>query len=158
MARILVIDDERSVAHVMRLLLEQRGHEVVVADDGSRGLALAQRQTPDVILLDLMMPIMDGFATLQALRSNVRTAPIPVVIVTALQPEQVEQRCYSLGARAYVRKPFDAGILIGTVEDIVAPRNAASLDRGAGLPEHSATHELAESPVSMPALEGRSDP
>jgi CheY-like chemotaxis protein len=126
MARILVIDDERTVAHVMRLLLEQRGHEVLVAEDGSRGLALAQRQTPDVILLDLMMPIMDGFATLDALRSNARTTPIPVVIVTALQPDQVEQRCYSLGARAYVRKPFDAGILIGTVEDIVAHQNAAA--------------------------------
>jgi len=132
MARILVIDDERSVAHVMRLVLEQRDHEVFVAEDGSRGLALAQRQTPDVILLDLMMPIMDGFATLEELRSNPRTAPIPVVIVTAMQPEQVEQRCYSMGARAYVRKPFDAGILIGTVEDITATAAAALLARSLG--------------------------
>jgi CheY-like chemotaxis protein len=118
MARILLIDDERQIAHVMRLLLEQRAHEVLIAEDGSRGLALAQRQTPDVIVLDLMMPIMDGFATLESLRTNPRTLTIPVVIVTAMQPEQVEQRCYSMGARAYVRKPFDAGILIGTVEEL----------------------------------------
>jgi CheY-like chemotaxis protein len=139
MARILVIDDERTVAHVMRLLLEQRHHQVLVADDGSRGLALAQRQTPDVILLDLMMPVMDGFATLEELRSNARTAPIPVVIVTALQPEQVEQRCYALGARAYVRKPFDAGILIGIVEDVIVQRDAAGPDREALFRGHSSS-------------------
>lgn len=120
MARVLVIDDERKIAHVMRLLLEQRGHTVLVAEDGSRGVALAQRQAPDVILLDIMMPIMDGFATLEALRSSPRTATVPVLIVSAMQTEQVEQRCYSLGARGYIRKPFDAGILVGTVEELAA--------------------------------------
>ncbi len=125
MARVLVIDDERDIAHVMRLLLEQRGHEVFVAEDGSRGLALAQRQTPDVILLDLMMPVMDGFAALQSVKADPRTLDIPVVIITAMQPEQVEQRCYSMGARAYVRKPFDVGILVGTVEDLIEERALA---------------------------------
>ena len=62
MARVLVIDDERAIGHVIRLLLEAQGHEVFVADDGSRGFALAQRQTPDVVILDVMMPVMDGFA------------------------------------------------------------------------------------------------
>jgi CheY-like chemotaxis protein len=123
MARVLVIDDERKIAHVMRLLLEQRGHSVLVAEDGSRGLALAQRQAPDVILLDIMMPVMDGFATLEALRSSARTSDIPVLIVSAMQPEQAEQRCYSLGARGYIRKPFDAGILVGTVEELAARRD-----------------------------------
>jgi twitching motility two-component system response regulator PilH len=121
-ARVLLIDDELQIAHVMRLLLEQRGHSVLVAEDGSRGLALAQRQAPDVILLDIMMPIMDGFATLEALQASPRTSSIPVLIVSAMQPEQVEQRCYSLGARGYVQKPFDAGILIGTVEELAASR------------------------------------
>lgn len=122
MARILVIDDEQKVAHVMRLLLEQRGHEVLVAEDGSRGLAAAQRQQPDAIILDLMMPVMDGFAALEALSSTPRTSGIPVLVVTAMHQEQVEQRCYSMGARSYIRKPFDAGILIGTVEDLVDRR------------------------------------
>ena len=54
MARVLVIDDERAIGHVIRLLLEAQGHEVFVADDGSRGFALAQRQTPDVVILDVM--------------------------------------------------------------------------------------------------------
>jgi CheY-like chemotaxis protein len=117
MARILVIDDERNVAHVMRLLLEQRGHEVIVAEDGSRGIATAQRQSPDIIILDLMMPVMDGFAALEGLRADARTASVPVVVVTALLGEQVEQRCYQMGAKHFIRKPFDAGILIGAIEE-----------------------------------------
>ena len=120
MARVLLIDDEVQIAHVMRLLLEPRGHEVLVAVDGSRGVALAGRQAPDVIVLDLMMPIMDGFATLESLQINPRTVSIPVVVVTAMQPEQVEQRCYAMGARAYVRKPFDADIFVGTVEELAS--------------------------------------
>ena len=120
MSRILVIDDERKVAHVMRLLLEGRGHEVLVADDGARGLATAQRQSPDAIILDLMMPTMDGFAALEALGADDRTAQIPVMIVSALQNESVEQRCYSMGAKQYIRKPFDAGILIGAIEELAS--------------------------------------
>src|SRR6187551_1784647 len=60
MARILVVDDEPAIARIIRLLLEPEGHEVLVANDGSRGFAMAQRQDPDLIVLDLMMPVMDG--------------------------------------------------------------------------------------------------
>jgi two-component system alkaline phosphatase synthesis response regulator PhoP len=120
MARILVIDDERGVTHALRLLLEGRGHAVLVADDGSRGLAVAQRQSPDAIILDLMMPLMDGFAVLEALREDERTAAIPVMILSALRNESVVQRCYALGAKTYFRKPFDGDHLIGAVEELAS--------------------------------------
>ena len=81
MTRVLVIDDEPAIADVLRMLLEFRGHEVLVANDGSRGYATAQRQAPDVIVLDLMMPVMEGFATHDALRRDERTEAIPVVIL-----------------------------------------------------------------------------
>ena len=68
MARILVVDDEAVIAQIIRLLLEPEGHEVMIADDGSRGFAAAQRQAIDLIILDLMMPVMDGFSVLAALR------------------------------------------------------------------------------------------
>ena len=89
MTRVLVIDDEPAIADVLRMLLEFRGHEVLTADDGSRGFATAQRQSPDVIVLDLMMPVMDGFTALEALRGDERTAEIPVVILSALGSAEV---------------------------------------------------------------------
>ena len=116
MARVLVIDDEAAIADVLRMLLEFRGHEVITADDGSRGYATAQRQAPDVIVLDLMMPVMDGFTTLEALRSDERTATIPVVILSALSSNDVKQRCHDMGVRAILQKPFKPEDLLRAIE------------------------------------------
>jgi len=116
MTRVLVIDDEPAIADVLRMLLEFRGHEVLTADDGSRGFATAQRQAPDVIVLDLMMPVMDGFAALEALRGDERTAEIPVVILSALGSTDVRQRCHDLGARAFLQKPYNPEDLLRAVE------------------------------------------
>lgn len=116
MTRILVIDDEPAIADVLRMLLEFRGHEVLVANDGSRGYATAQRQAPDVIVLDLMMPVMDGFATLEALRNDERTSTIPVVILSALGSAEVRQRCHDMGVRAVLQKPYKPEDLLRAVE------------------------------------------
>jgi len=116
MTRILVIDDEPAIADVLRMLLEFRGHDVFVANDGSRGYATAQRQAPDVIVLDLMMPVMDGFTTLEALRSDERTAEIPVVILSALSSTEVKQRCHDMGVRAILQKPYKPEDLLRAVE------------------------------------------
>jgi DNA-binding response OmpR family regulator len=121
MARMLVIEDDRSLTHVMRQILESRGHEVLAADDGSRGVAAAQRQSPDAIILDLMMPFMDGFAVLEALKADERTAAVPVMVLSAIQTESAEQRCYGLGAKQYVRKPFDADMFVGALEELASP-------------------------------------
>ena len=116
MTRVLVIDDEPAIADVLRMLLEFRGHEVLTADDGSRGFATAQRQSPDVIVLDLMMPVMDGFTALEALRGDERTAEIPVMILSALGSTEVRQRCHDLGARAFLQKPYNPEDLLRAVE------------------------------------------
>jgi len=120
MARVLVIDDEAALTNVLRVTLESHGHEVITADDGSRGFASAQRQTPDAILLDLMMPVMDGFAVLDALRNDERTASVPVLVLSAIATNYTEQQCYKLGAKAYMRKPFASSHLIGVLEDVIA--------------------------------------
>jgi CheY-like chemotaxis protein len=120
MARVLVIDDEQAIGHVIRLLLESQGHQVLVADDGSRGFALAQRQAPDVVILDVMMPVMDGFAVLEAFRRDPRTAELPIVMLSALTAEDVEERCIELGAAAYVRKPFRADDLLGALSTVLS--------------------------------------
>jgi CheY-like chemotaxis protein len=119
MAKILVIDDEPVIGHIVRLLLESEGHLVLVADDGSRGYATACRQRPEMIILDVMMPVMDGFAVLEALQADHRTAAIPTVMLSAIQNEGVEQRCYGLGAKGYVRKPFDAEGLLEAVNTVL---------------------------------------
>jgi two-component system alkaline phosphatase synthesis response regulator PhoP len=120
MARVLVVEDDSSISQLLRVILETEGHEVLSADDGSRGLAMATRRAPDVILLDVMMPFMDGFAVLEALREDERTVMVPVVMLSAIQKESVEERCYRLGAQAFVRKPFDPDILLGTIEEVIA--------------------------------------
>jgi two-component system alkaline phosphatase synthesis response regulator PhoP len=120
MGRILVIEDDASVSYLLRMVLERADHEVLVADDASRGLAMAQRRAPDIILLDIMMPLMDGFAVLEALREDERTDAIPVLVVTAVAKESVEERCLRLGARAFIRKPFDPDVLVETVRELLA--------------------------------------
>jgi DNA-binding response OmpR family regulator len=132
MARVLVIDDEQAIGHVIRLLLESQGHEVIVADDGSRGFALAQRQSPDLVILDVMMPIMDGFGVLEALRDDPRTMGIPVVMLSALTGEDVEARCLAMGAAAYVRKPFQAGSLLGAMGSVLEPAGGPAVPTGEG--------------------------
>ncbi|MDP9184113.1 MAG: response regulator [Actinomycetota bacterium] len=131
MARILVIEDDGTITHVLRLLMEIRGHEVLEASDGSRGVATAQRQSPDVILLDLMMPTMDGFMALEALGKEERTAHVPVLVLSTLDGQDVQQRCYELGAKRYLRKPFDAEVLIGALEEL----SEGTQEERTGIPE-----------------------
>jgi two-component system response regulator RpaA len=134
MARMLVIEDDRALTYVIRQILEARGHEVLSADDGSRGVATAQRRSPDAIVLDLMMPFMDGFAVLEALRRDERTANVPVTVLSALQRESVEERCYRLGAKQYFRKPFDPDVLVGSLEELVSDRHRVSDQRAPAVP------------------------
>ena len=119
MPKILVIEDESAISQLLRIVLENHGHEVLVADDGSRGLATATRRSPDAIMLDVMMPFMDGFAVLEALREDERTASIPVMMLSAMQQEAVEERCYRMGAQAYLRKPFDPDMLLGVLDEML---------------------------------------
>jgi len=117
--RVLVVEDDSDISHLLRMVLERDGHEALVADDGSRGLAMATRRRPDVIVLDIMMPFMDGFAVLEALREDERTAATPVLMLSAMQQESVEERCYRLGAQGFIRKPFDPDIFLGLLQELL---------------------------------------
>jgi CheY-like chemotaxis protein len=124
MARILAIEDETVIAQVIRLLLEPQGHDVLIADDGSRGFAAAQRQAIDLIILDLMMPVMDGFSVLDALRGNERTASIPVMVLSARSEDESQRRCQEFGVETFLQKPFESEDLIRAVENlVVSPRS-----------------------------------
>lgn len=108
MRKVLVIDDEKDVRYVARISLGRLGKMIVIeASSGEEGIALAKSEHPDFILLDMMMPGMDGAATFLALREDEETASIPVVFLTAIAKCAEVQRLKDLGARGVVLKPFD---------------------------------------------------
>jgi CheY-like chemotaxis protein len=118
-ARVLVIDDEPDVRWLLRLSLERLGHEVLLAEDGLRGVAMAQRQHPDAIVLDLMMPVMDGYGVLEALGKDARTAALPVLVLTAKAIPEEEARVTGAGAKRFLTKPFDPDDLAGELERLL---------------------------------------
>jgi two-component system chemotaxis response regulator CheY len=115
-----VIDDEPDVRWVLRLSLERAGHEVIMAEDGLRGVAMAQRQRPDVIVLDLMMPVMDGYGVLDALGRDERTNHLPVLVLTAKALPEEEERVTEAGATGFMTKPFEPADLASTLEGMLA--------------------------------------
>jgi len=106
--RILIIDDEEDIREVAGLSLETvAGWEVVLADSGAQGLARAAEHQPDAILLDVMMPGMDGPTTFRELRKNPITSHIPVILLTAKVQSSDQKRFADLGVEAVLFKPFD---------------------------------------------------
>jgi CheY-like chemotaxis protein len=116
MARVLVIDDEPDVRWVLRISLESAGHEVLVAEDGLRGVAMAQKQRVDAIVLDLMMPVMDGYGVLEALDRDERTRHLPVLVLTAKALPEEQSRAADAGASRFITKPFEPEDLASELE------------------------------------------
>jgi two-component system alkaline phosphatase synthesis response regulator PhoP len=117
MARILVVEDSVDLARALRTNLELEGHEVGVALDGERGLALVRSSRPDLIVLDLMLPKMDGYLLLRAVRGE--GLHMPVLILTARSDEAEKVRGFRWGADDYVTKPFSLIELLARVEALL---------------------------------------
>ena len=111
--RVLVIEDDPAIAEMLQMLLEVEGFDVVSAPDGARGLQEAQQLRPDVILLDVMLPGVNGWGVAEALRSDPSLASVPIVFCTSKSDAQSTWRGWQLGAASYVTKPFDNEELIG---------------------------------------------
>ena len=104
MAKLLVIDDEEGIRNLLDTLLRRKGYDVVLADDGRKGLVLFRRERPDVVVLDLKMPEMDGVMVLQQIRSVDLTQP--VIILTGAGTPEREQQVRALGVTEFVEKEF----------------------------------------------------
>jgi DNA-binding response OmpR family regulator len=117
--RVLVIDDEAPIRLLCRVNLEAEGMHVLEAGDGQSGLATAREQQPDVILLDVMMPEMDGWQVAEELLSDRRTDGIPIIFLTARAEVRDRARGLDLGGVDYVTKPFNPVELAPLVEDLV---------------------------------------
>jgi two-component system alkaline phosphatase synthesis response regulator PhoP len=122
MSRVLVIDDESTVGVVLRLAFDARGHETVVAEDGSSGIELALTEQPDAIVLDLMMPRVNGYDVLDALRDSAGMEEVPVLVLTAVALSRERERCLSAGADAVMTKPFDPRDVVEALDDLLASR------------------------------------
>lgn len=120
MARVLVIDDEPDVLLLCRVNLERAGHEVLEAPDGERGMALARSERPDVIVLDVMLPRINGFDVLETFGELEETRNVPVVMLTAKAQHEDQVRGWSAGASGYVTKPFSPAALIETLARVYA--------------------------------------
>jgi DNA-binding response OmpR family regulator len=117
--RVLLVDDDAEIIEAMRYALEGRGYQVLIARDGNQGLAMAEREDPDLVILDMMMPKRSGFLVLEKLR---RTRPVPVRIIMVTANEGSRHKAYAemLGVDDYIRKPFPMDRLLDTVERLLA--------------------------------------
>src|SRR4028119_887984 len=118
--RILVIDDEDGIREIIQICLEAAaGWEVVTAASGSEGLADAQTTQPDAILLDVMMPDMDGPTTFRLLQANAKTRHIPTILLTAKAKISEHQQFIDLGVTGVITKPFKAQELVDQIKEIL---------------------------------------
>lgn len=117
---VLIIEDEKLIIVSTQMVLEAAGFRVESATNGEDGITKARTQTPDLILLDIMMPGIDGWETLTRLKRDTETSGIPVVIFTAREHSRGHQKSAEMGAADYFRKPFEPDELIELVEKHVA--------------------------------------
>jgi chemosensory pili system protein ChpA (sensor histidine kinase/response regulator) len=119
MRTILFIEDSGDQRHLVSLFLEIYGYQVKVANDGIEGLAEARRSKPDLILLDLGMPKMDGFEVMKELRADETVREIPVVVLSAWTAARYREQAEAAGAKAFIAKPFELTDLLAVVQQFV---------------------------------------
>ena len=117
--RILLVDDDREIVESMQIALSAAGHEIFIARDGNQGLALAEREDPDLVILDMMMPKRSGFLVLEKLRRS-RPMPVKIIMVTANEGNRHKAYAETLGVDDYIRKPFAMDRLLDSVNRLLS--------------------------------------
>lgn len=134
MNKILVIDDDKSINELIKINLELAGYKVIQAPDGITGFALAKQEVPNAIILDVMMPEVDGFTVAQRIRQNPLTKNVPILMLTALSQLDNKVKGFDLGIDDYLVKPFEM--------DELRVRIRALLKRSNQIPESIAVREV----------------
>lgn len=117
--RILICDDDPVILRLLQVNLELEGYEVLLAHDGEEAFKQASNQVPDLVILDIMMPRMDGYQAVEALKGNQETAGIPVVFLSAKAQQSDIDRGLDHGVSDYLTKPFDPGELLEVVHRLI---------------------------------------
>lgn len=119
MARVLIVDDSPTETHKMTAILGKHGHEVITAESGEEGVSKAKKELPDVVLMDIVMPGLNGFQATRQLSKAAETSHIPVIIVTT--KDQATDRLWGerQGAKGYLTKPIQDSVLMGAINDVL---------------------------------------
>ena len=120
-ATILVVEDNEKNAYLVTFILEKYGYQVIQARDGEAGIALARRMKPDLILLDIQLPVMDGYAVARELRRNGELRVIPIVAVTSYAMLGDRERILAAGCVGYIEKPINPATFIVEIERYLPP-------------------------------------
>ncbi len=148
-ARILIADDEPHIRRILQFLLEQEGFEVQMAEDGEEAWKAVASFQPDLVLLDVMMPRMDGFAVLEIIRAGFETARLPVIMLTAKGEEQDKVKGLKGGANDYIIKPFNHDELLLRVSNLLeATRREREANPLTGLPGNRAIEREIQARIS----------
>ncbi len=120
MKKILIADDRSEVVELVKVTLEGKGYQSIDASDGREALEKIKREKPDLVLLDIVMPKMDGFEVLSKLRKDPKTKDIPIIMLTAKGQKLDQEKGKELGATGYIIKPFSPSALLKRIEEILA--------------------------------------
>ena len=119
MAKILIVDDEATFIKLAQMRLEANGYKVLTANDGEEGLEKAESENPDLILLDVMMPKMDGHTMLKEVRKNEKIKNMPVILCSGRGQIKDEKDDLKSGANAYMSKPIESSVLLSKIEELL---------------------------------------
>ena len=120
MKRILAVDDEPHILKLVSFSLSSHGYEVIQATDGMSAVEVAETEQPDLILMDVMMPLLDGYGACERLKANPKTAHIPVVMLSAKSQASEQKEGLDRGALCYITKPFTPRELVERIDELVA--------------------------------------
>ena len=118
--RILIVDDEKDIADTLKFRLEATGYEVIVSYDGQDGLNRAKTGSPDLIILDLMLPKIDGYKVCRMLKFDETYKHIPIILFTARIQDDDKKTGMEVGADAYITKPFEASVLLAKIKELLS--------------------------------------
>ena len=121
--KVLIVDDSVTVRKVTSRLMERQGWVVVTAKDGVDAVEQLQDIYPDIVLLDIEMPKMDGFEVLRTVRHDERLKDLPIIMITSRTGEKHKQQAFELGVNSYLGKPFQEAGLMSTIEEVLAQVN-----------------------------------
>lgn len=122
MARILIVDDSPTETYRMTTILSKSGHDVLTASGGEEGVAIAKKEQPDLVLMDVVMPGINGFQATRQIAKNPSTSHIPIIIVTTKDQETDRLWGKRQGAQSYLTKPIDEKGLVQAVNEVLAAR------------------------------------
>jgi len=132
MRRILLVEDNEMNRDMLSRRLQRRGYEVIIALDGQQGVQMAQSRSPDVVLMDMSLPVMDGWEATRTLKSSPETRNIPVIALTAHAMSTDRERAMEAGCDDYDTKPIELTRLIAKIESLIARFTSDTADAGAG--------------------------